>query len=506
MYRPHGALLDNILQCFGIPQLKHKRNMKNAFFQIVLALLVTGLIFSSCKKDKDPEVQEKALMITNGAQSIKPDGALTYNAQFVAADGKVSPATGVSWSSSNASIATVSAAGTVGVVGVGTTTMTATVTEGSITYTASVPLGIAGVTAFAVVPSAIIWEPTGSIQLETFYFGTANPTYTYSSSNTAVASVSATGQVSFNGIGSCTIEVAASTFPNNPFIVPVLVVGPPTVTLPVTRVAITPASASLFRGEAAQLTAQAYNPDGAVSKTFTWTSSDAAVATVDGNGRVTANGLGTAYIYALADGVTGQAEIFVSPDTVVEVTPFIGSIRAGRTQQFTAKAYNVRTGGTLLPGITQFDWFIPSYGFPMFDFATVNASGLVTVNSNAMPGNMTFVAASVQGNPDLGGAAMIMVSLCDCGLGNAAVASIAIAGNLSLSLFSNPTGQVSATARDLGGSVVANPELRYCVDDFSVASIDEITGEIFAAGPGTTTVRVCSGGYAEATATVTVAF
>ncbi len=480
--------------------------MKNAFFQIILALLVTGLTFSSCKKDKDPEVQEKALVITNGAQSMKPDGALTYNAVFVSADGKTSPATGVSWSTSNASIATVSAAGTVGVVGVGTATMTATVTEGSITYTASVPLGIAGVTAFAVVPSAIIWEPGGSIQLETFYLGTANPTYTYSSSNTAVASVSASGQVSFHGIGSCTIEVAASTYPSNPFIVPVLVIGPPTVTLSVTRVAVTPASASLFRQETAQLTAQAYSPDGAVSKTFTWTSSDAGIASVDGSGRVTAHGLGTAYIYALADGITGQAEIFVSPDTVIEVTPFIGSIRAGRTQQFTAKAYNIRTGGTYLPGITQFDWFIPSFGIPMFDFATVNASGLVSVNSNALPGNMTFVSANIQGNPDVGGAAMIMVSLCDCGLGNAAVASISIAGNVSLSLFNNPSGQVNATARDLAGAVVANPELRYCVDDFAVASIDDQTGEVFAAGPGTTTIRVCSGGYAEATATVTVAF
>jgi uncharacterized protein YjdB len=479
--------------------------MKNVYFHLITVLLLTGLLFSSCKKDKDAE-QEKVLVITNGAQSIQPDGSLTYTAKFVSADGTTAPATGVSWSSSNTAIATVSGAGVVGVAGVGAVTVTASVTEDGITYTASVPLGIVSPTVFAVVPSAIIWEASGSIQLETFYLGTASPTYTYSSSNSAIASVSAAGNVSFHGVGSCVITVTASTHPNNPFLVPVLVVGPPTVVLPVTRVEVTPASASLFRQETQQLSAQAFNPDGPVSKTFTWASSDPSIASVDASGRVTAKALGNAYIYATADGITGQAEIYVSPDTVIEVTPFIAGIRAGGTQQFTARAYNIRTGGTLLSGITQFDWFIPTYGFPMFDFATVNASGLVSVNSNAMPGNMTFVGATITGNPEVGGVAVIMVSLCDCGTGNPAVASINIAGSLSLSMFSNPTGQINATAYNSTGGVVANPDLRYCVDDLTIASVDDQTGQVFAAGPGTTTVRACSGGYAEATTTVTVAF
>ncbi|MBP6721636.1 MAG: hypothetical protein KA239_04905, partial [Bacteroidia bacterium] len=162
--------------------------MKNVYFQILIALLLTGALFTGCKKDKDPTDQDKVLVISNGAQSMKPDGSLTYSAKFVSADGTVSPANGVSWSTSEASVATVSAGGVVAVAGVGTVTVTATVTEDGETYTASVPLGIAAPTVFAVVPSAIIWEASGSIQLETFYLGTATPTYTFSSSNTAVAS------------------------------------------------------------------------------------------------------------------------------------------------------------------------------------------------------------------------------------------------------------------------------------------------------------------------------
>lgn len=480
--------------------------MKTNLFRILIAVLVTTVAFTSCKKDKVDPDKDKVLVITNGAKSIPMDGSQTYAAQFVLADGTIQPATGVTWSSSASSVASISSGGVISIAGAGSTTITATVTTDEATFTASVPLGIMTPTVFAVVPSAIIWEPSGSIQLETFYLGTATPTYTFSSSNNSVASVSSSGLVSFNGVGSCEITVTASTHPNNPFIVPVLVVGVPTVTLPVTRIEVTPGSSTLFRQETAQLSAQAFNLDGATTATFSWASSDPTIATVSSSGLVTAKGLGTAYITASAQGISGQAEIYVSPDTIIQVTPFLASIPAGGNMQFTAKAYNIRTGGTLLPGITNFDWFIPSYGIPMFDFATVNSSGLVSVNSNALIGNMTFVVASLAGNPDVGGVGVIMVSMCDCGAGNPDVSTITIASALNLSLFGSPFGQINATARDAGGSVVANPELRYCVDDMAVATVDDMTGAVTAVGPGTTNIRVCSGGYAEAMSTVTVGF
>ncbi|MFN8394599.1 MAG: Ig-like domain-containing protein [Bacteroidia bacterium] len=232
--------------------------MKTNFFRILFAVLVTTVAFTSCKKDKIDPDKDKVLVITNGAKSIPMDGSQTYSAQFVLADGTIQPATGVTWSSSTSSVATISSGGVIAIAGAGSTTITATVTTDEATFTASVPLGIVTPTVFAVVPSAIIWEPSGSLQLETFYLGTATPTYTFSSSNNSVASVSSTGVVSFNGVGNCQITVTASTHPNNPFIVPVLVVGVPTVTLPVTRIEVTPSSSTLFRQETAQLSAQAF--------------------------------------------------------------------------------------------------------------------------------------------------------------------------------------------------------------------------------------------------------
>lgn len=473
---------------------------------VLLLFICTALSFTACKKDKPGEDKNKVLVIDNGARSIEPSESLTYTASFVDEDGNVSAAGSVQWSSENSSVVSISASGLVSAGGFGTTTITATVQEDGETYTATVPLGIQAPASFAVVPSAIIYEVGGSIQLETVAFNSAAPTFSYSSDNSSVASVSASGLVSFQGAGSCIITVTASSHPNAPIMIPVLVVGPPVISLPVTRVEVTPNSSSLFRGETLSLQAQAYNMDGPTNADITWSSSDPSIASVDANGGVTAHAIGETYIFATANGISGQAEVYVSPDTIIEVSPFTAAIGAGSSRQFTARAYNLRTN-SYLNAITNFDWTIPTYGFGVFDFATVNSSGLVSVNSNAIPGNLTFLIVSLPNNPDIAGFASIMASLCDCGAGNPDVNSIEVTnGPFNLSLFSNPSATVNATAKDLQGDPVGNADLRYCSDDLSVVQVDELTGELFAMGQGTATVSVCSGAYAETTTTVNVSF
>ena len=479
----------------------------NNFPSITLILfLCTAFTFTACKKDDPSEDLDKVLVIDNGAQSIEPGESLTYTASFVDEQGNVSAASSVQWSSENTSVVSISASGVVSSGGFGTTTITATVQEDGVTYTATVPLGIQAPASFAVVPSAIIYEVGGNIQLETVAFNSSVPTFTYSSDNNNVASVSASGLVTFEGAGSCIITVTASSHPNTPVLIPVLVVGPPVIALPVTRVEVTPNSSTLFRGETVSLQAQPYNMDGPTNADVVWSSSDPNIASVDASGVVTGHAIGEAYIYATAQGISGQAEVYVSPDTIIEVTPFSASIGAGSTRQFTARAYNIRTN-SYLNSITTFDWTIPTYGFGVFDFASVNSSGLVSVNSDAIPGNLTFLIVSLPSNPDIVGFASIMASFCDCGAGNADVSTIDINnGPFSLSLFGNPSATINATARDAQGNAVSNPELRYCSDDMTVCQVDELTGEIFATGEGTATVSVCSGSYAESSTTVTVSF
>lgn len=485
--------------------------MKKRLNLIVLTCLaLLSVTLTSCKKDDDDpgSDSEKVLVIDNGARSASPDEQVTYTAHFVSSDGSVSAANGVTWSSTESGIVGINASGSISASGIGSTVIEAKIVEDGVTYTASVPLNIVGSTVFAVVPSAIIWEANGgSLQLENVYFGTSTPTYTYASSDDNVASVSASGSVNFKSAGSCVITVTSSVSPSAVYNVPVLVVGVPSVTLPVSRVEVSPSTGEMFRNETLQFTAKAYNTSGEVSESFTWSTSDAAIASIDGNGKVTAKNVGEAVIYAEAKGIIGQAEVYVSPDTIVLVTPFNASITAGGSKQFTATAYDVKNNMAPLNGVTNFDWTIPTYGFSIFDFASVNSSGLVSVRNDALPGNLTFLLANVSGSPQTAGAAAISVSLCDCGNGNPNVASIDISpSSLNISIFSNPTAQVNATGLDANGNAVSNADLRYCSDNTSVAIVDEFTGEVTGSGPGNATISVCSGAYAESSIPVTVNF
>jgi beta-lactamase superfamily II metal-dependent hydrolase len=83
---------------------------------------------------------------------------------------------------------------------------------------------------------------------------------------------------------------------------------------PPATVTATPSSAGIYTGEAYTFTATARDSTGATtSTTYTWSTSDAAVATVDANGTATGLAAGTAVIRATAsNGVYGEATLTVS--------------------------------------------------------------------------------------------------------------------------------------------------------------------------------------------------
>ncbi len=486
---------------------------------LIFALFASTLmILNSCKKDKEnpdetpnPTTKKYVLVIEDGAQSIQPNQTNTYNAYLVNELGVVSAATGVTWSVGSSSVATISSAGLLTGVGTGTTVITASCTVGGVTYTATVPIAIAIPAIFAVAPSAIIYEKGGSLQLETVYLSpqSSNPTYTFTSSNANVATVSSTGLVNFVNTGECTITVSANLDGDPQVIVPVLVIGIPEVALPVTRVSINPPSADIFRNETQQLNAKAFKSDGSevTGKTFTWTSLDPSVASVSSTGLVSPVNPGTTYIQSLTDGIIGQAEIIVNPDTLIWLSPIYTSIPQNGTKQFTVSAYRItRTTSTPITGLT-YHWEIPTYGISMFDIATVSQSGLVSMKSNAMAGMMTFVGVWDQNNPNNGAAATIMVAIaddCDCGAGNPEVASITVSnGNtINMTMMGGPV-QLNVSALNSASGIVSDPNLVFCSDNITVASVDT-NGEIMAAGEGTATIKICSGTYAEKTITVNV--
>jgi len=85
-----------------------------------------------------------------------------------------------------------------------------------------------------------------------------------------------------------------------------------------TSVTVTPATVTIMMGQTQQLSAQALNQNGSAMSgtiTFTWSSSDETVATVDATGLMTAMDGGTATITATTGSVNGRAAATISTPT-----------------------------------------------------------------------------------------------------------------------------------------------------------------------------------------------
>lgn len=150
--------------------------------------IFTLLFVSACKKEDTTDKSggnnnggaDYVLLIETGAQALTVGSNLNYSAVLVKSNGDVTPATGVNWSTSNQSVATISAAGAITTTGAGAITVNASVNVNGRTYSAAVPLAVAPPSLFAVAPSAIIWGVNdGTLQLEPIYFGTETPSYSY---------------------------------------------------------------------------------------------------------------------------------------------------------------------------------------------------------------------------------------------------------------------------------------------------------------------------------------
>jgi uncharacterized protein YjdB len=480
---------------------------------LLIIVLTTILFFGSCKKD-EPITEEnessgavtastdKVLFIEQGNNSIIPGQTLSYSSIYVKIDGTTQVPSSVSWSVSDNSIATINSSGVLTASGIGTAKVIAQ-SGGDIT---EVLIKVGADYPFLVLPGVYSGFSGETVQLETVYLGSQNPTYTYSSTDNNVLTVNSSGLVNLVSAGNAVIEVTSSLYPNNLFPVSILVWGSINISLPITRVKVNPSSKDMFRGDNVSLSATAYDiNNNVVSTSFSWASLDANVATVNASGQVTAVSIGETKIKATAQGMVGFCDILVSPDTIVIVTPFSASVAPGDTKQFTAQAYNARTN-SVITSITNFSWDIPTYGMSIFDIATVNSSGLVTMKSSAQLGLMTFISASVIGNPNAMGAAGLSVGMAlNCGPGNSSVNSIAVSNgsSVTLSLFGGPV-TLNATGKDVSNNTVASPALKFNSDDTNIVNVDEDSGELFPLSPGSATITICSGNYANSTVTVTV--
>jgi uncharacterized protein YjdB/glycosidase len=171
---------------------------------------------------------------------------------------------------------------------------------------------VVAVTGVSVSP-ATVTVGLGSTQQLNAAIAPANATnqnVTWTSSNTAVATVNASGLVTAVSAGTATITV--KTVDGNKTATSAITVA----AIPVSSVAVSPTSASLHAGNTQQLTVT-ISPANATNKNVTWSSNNSAIATVNSSGLVTAVSAGTATITATTqDGnKTASAAITVNPNT-----------------------------------------------------------------------------------------------------------------------------------------------------------------------------------------------
>jgi len=323
-----------------------------------------------------------SVAVSPAAASLQVGGTIQLTAVAKDSSGTILAGRAMTWSSSNSLIATVTSAGLATALAAGTATITAT-SEGQ-----------SGTTAIAVtnvpVASVTVSPASGSVLVGQTLQLTATPkdvggntltgrTVTWTSSNTASATVSSSGVVTGVTAGTATITGTSEGQSGTAVI---------TVTnVPVASVTVSPASGSVPVGQTLQLSATLKDAGGKVltGRTVTWTSSNTVAATASGSGVVTGVAAGQVTITATSEGKSGAASINVTlvPVASVTVSPASGSVLVGQTLQFAATVKDA--GGNILTGRTV-TWTSSNTAW-----ATASSRGVVT---GVAAGSVTVTATS----------------------------------------------------------------------------------------------------------------
>jgi uncharacterized protein YjdB len=339
---------------------------------ISLVWFVAGLAACGDNAARTP----KNLLIDPSSARIPAGITVDVTASYRSGDATTSAANDVTWSTADASIATVTpgTGGHATIKGVkpGATTVKA---QGSgLTGTVAVTITEAELKSIGITP----FEPSLAAGTTTQLTATGvfsdsmtmklSAQVTWSSSASTIASVDAMGLV--RGVNAGTAKITAT-------------MGSVTGTVDVTITAatlssieVTPFDPSLALGVKQQLTATGVFSDGSkqdLTGDVTWSSGAIAQATVSAAGLATAVAVGTATITATKGAVSGSTHVTVTAAELVSIAidPPAPSVALGRTLQLTATGSF--TDGTTANLTTQVTWASATD-----TVATITAAGLVS--------------------------------------------------------------------------------------------------------------------------------
>ncbi len=289
----------------------------------------------------------------------------------------------VTWSSSDISVASIAGGGLATALTLGSDTISAT--SGSVTGSTTVNVQSAVLSSITVRPVNKKIAPFTSQQFQAIGTYTDGSTHnvtgqvSWTSSNTAVATIGGSGRAKALTPGSTTITATLGSISgsstldvSNATIVSISVTPSGRTIAPGTR--LTFAATGVFSDHTTQV----------ITRDCTWASDNHAVATVGAGGTAIAIGAGMANISATFNGVAGMAPLNVSSATLssISVTP------ASAVLAPTTSANCVATG-TFSDGSTQVITNIVTWTSSAPNVASVNRGGKVTAQSH---GNATITA------------------------------------------------------------------------------------------------------------------
>ena len=222
----------------------------------------------------------------------------------------------------------------------------------------------------------------------------------WTSSHTAVATITGGGLASALDTGTTTIAAALGGFTGST----TLTVSPAALV----SIAVTPMNPTIVKGATEQFTATGTLTDGTtedLSTQVTWTSTAPAVATVSATGLAKSLAAGSTSILAQSGGITGSTVLTVGAAQLVSlaVTPANPAVAKGLTEQFTATG--TYTDGTTADLTSQVTWASAHAAV-----ATISASGLARALA-AGTSSISAVDGGVTGSTVLTVGAAQLVSL-----------------------------------------------------------------------------------------------
>jgi uncharacterized protein YjdB len=335
-----------------------------------------------------------SVFVSPANPSIPTGGQQAFTATGVFSDSSTQDITGsVTWSSDNTAVATISNTANAVGVSAGAANIKASFSFAGASQSGTTVLTVTGATlsSLSLSPSTAAIAPASSqeyIATGTFSDGSkanVNTLVTWSTSNTSVAVVSNPGVITGESSGQVTVTAQKGAISAT---AQLLVEG-----ATLTKLQVSPQNSSVAEGFETQFTVLGTFSNGDtqdLTQFVTWTSSNAAVATISNTqtsaGVATGVAQGNTTISAVFAGQSGTASLTVTNATLtaIAVTPSSASIPVGQSQQFTATG--TFSDGSKLNLLNQVTW---SSSDPAF--ATITAQGL----ANALASGTSTISAQV---------------------------------------------------------------------------------------------------------------